>query len=373
MKFNEVLVLETKKLTLRVVLSNASVERVGEHDHNLVLTPELIDVEASLDGEIVSFARLIGLGSLGVTNGLTKFPDWSEQELIKPSSDQSSQIVSELSQLLGADQLARRGGTLRDRTARAEMLRILSAFSSEFKCQLQSVIERNVVEEIDLDEVLRSLTLKRQYGYAIPYFGAKSPYEDEYWLRDDYADICCNYEFETNNGLLIDITVRPKHPVSRIPIDNVFDVTIDRASAQIKLDDYHTIKELLVPMITAVSINSTACPRIYVDEGNLVIASGGDQANFNENSTLEERLSELVRSYEEDSEDNEALYLAAQNFQMGFETLHHLWATPCQISALDILSEPSGFHSVNKLCASEFSSSLIALLNRFSHHDDSRF
>lgn len=358
MKFSEVISLETNALSLRLVLNNASVERLAENESDLVITPQLIDIEASLNGEIVSFARLKHLGCLGPVSGLRKFADWSEQELIKPSTEQSEQIRSELATLLKSDSLAARGGKLNKSTMRVETLRILSLLSDEFKRQLKLIIDRNIPQEIDLGGVLPSLSFRNQYGDAIPYFGGPSPWDDEYWLRDDPADICCFYKFAADNDIDIELCVTPKHPVGKIPLDNVFDISIDRASAGIKLSDYHELKSLLLPFITARSLNSLVCPKIDTSIAHIAVASGGEYSSFDQSSSLEEKLSKLVNAFDGDDSDKEALLLAAQNFQMGFNTLHHLWSTPTQISLLDVGGQPSGFMAIKKLLACKFNSSL---------------
>lgn len=362
MKFNDSIVLETATLTLRVVFRNARIERI--EDRVLCISPDSLDLEITLNGRVVCLVTFQAIGSFIPKERIARNYGWFRQVLSEPTREENKILKSELSSALGIP-IDFVSGAI-NQYAQNELLNRATFLSDVFAQRLRLIIEKHTPKAEKLDSILESLRFTRRYGEVPWHAGSLSVELEEFWLHGNDEPIESCFEFTFGDDNRIELTAIPRFPVGRVPLNNCFEISVTKASACLKSQDYYRLVHNVTPLIVHEHIKPDVFPKDSGDKEWFNLEAGGDPRDFPGRDTLEQRLELLVdQEYERAEAENwepltpMCVSETAPMFQFAYGALEHLWTQPCQLSVMkSSYPEFSGLINVKKLIFAKFESSL---------------
>lgn len=360
MKFNDSIVIESASIILKVVFQNACIERID--GGVLCLTPESLDLEITLNKKVVCQATFQAIGSFAPKEWIARHDLWAGRALSRPTREESLLLQSELCSALAVPD-----GYVKGLNQRGQnwLLNMASRHSDVFAEELGAIIEKHTPETIELESIIESLQFTRRCGEICWYAGSLPVESEEFWLHgnDEPIESCFEFTFDYDNT--IELTATTRQPVGRVPLNNCFEVSITKASACLKTEDYGRLVRKLEALIVYEHIKPEVFPKERRTDDNFYLEAGGDPGEFQNRNTLEQRLQLLVDQEQERAEvenweplDSMVVSETAPMFQFAYGALEHLWTQPCLLSVRGLFQEFSGLIKIRKLIFAKFESTL---------------
>lgn len=360
------------EFSLQLTLLGADCKQYGGEstgDHYEIYATDLVDVDSVLfdlrdknDRSLLTFTTNAIISFVPNKHAVVRYSNVIYTTIIDRMNEVDPKSLTLSLSMAGFDSFSL--GTPR---LASRFLSEICFFSETFNAWLKALGRRQ--KELDTKELLDTLTFKSLRG-SVPWAPALPRLDEEFWISSG-ADALGNYayyDFQSESGHTICLSVAARMPVGKIPLRDAFNIDIFTASNGIDLEYSRHIISALKPFIIYHQIFPKVSPSLPdFSEHPSLSADSRRSWLFEGCWDLSERLKRLkfiADKIDDEDEDIESSHSngdiianLTEQFQFLFGALEHLQDSYNQISVRNNF-DFSGFYEVCCIVHYSFKTSL---------------